>query len=806
MVRMAREKTSRPADAAEVPQKKGTQTASGIKKKSRLRLWCFRVIAIVLIPALFLGLLELGLRIGGYGYRTDYFVELQGQPKLAGNPRFGWRFFPPAIARMPIAFPFDSKKASDTCRIFILGSSAAQGFPDPLFSFGRLLEVLLRDRHPGMRFEVINTAMVAINSHVLVPIAADCAEREPDVFIVYEGNNEIVGPYGPGTVFGGMTPSLWMTRLSVSLRATRLGQLATSINGVWRGAGEVPREWKGMEFFLGNRLVENDARVDRAAEYFSHNLSDICRIGRRAGAKVLLCTVGVNLKDCPPFASAHRAGLESSREHAWDDLYREAGEARGDVAQALKNLAEAERIDDQFAELHFRIGRIQLKQGHVDAARTSFRRARDLDTLRFRADSRMNAAVRRAAQDEGATLVDIEALFEDGATNPGRIAGGEVFFEHCHMNLLGNYLIARNLMDQLEKLIPPLAAGGVAGPKAPLGIEECEARMGYGALNEVNDLKAILQLEENPPFTNQLDHAERYSQMTASVQSKAAKVTRDALVSHEAECRKALRTAPNDIALLKNQAMVLGLLGSWQDAIKALEQVVALWPGDTAARSDLGTMWKNVGKMDEAKSEYRMNLDSSYCDRKCQAEMSFNLAVVEERSGHPASAITYYERAIGLSPSDVRAITNLGLLLDRQGNWERAATLHRRVIELSPKKAIGYINLAIVHFRHSQFAEAADWFAKAMRLEPENDSIQCWLGSALLNANRPSEALGQYQAVIGRNPGLIDAERGVGACLLGLGRPQEAIPHFEAVLRGRADDGEAKAGLAQAKKGLETGP
>ncbi|HEX4645731.1 MAG TPA: hypothetical protein VH598_09000, partial [Verrucomicrobiae bacterium] len=58
--------------------------------------------ALALVPAL-LGGLELGLRIFGYGYSTDFFrkIEIGGKAAFVENDKFGWRFFPPALARSP---------------------------------------------------------------------------------------------------------------------------------------------------------------------------------------------------------------------------------------------------------------------------------------------------------------------------------------------------------------------------------------------------------------------------------------------------------------------------------------------------------------------------------------------------------------------------------------------------------------------------------------------------------------------------------------------------------------------------------
>jgi hypothetical protein len=84
---------------------------------------------------------------------------------------------------------------------------------------------MLSDMYPDTKFEVINTALVAINSHVILEIAKDCAKYKPDLFIVYMGNNEVIGPFGPGTVFSSFSPSLSLIRASIKFKATKTGQL-----------------------------------------------------------------------------------------------------------------------------------------------------------------------------------------------------------------------------------------------------------------------------------------------------------------------------------------------------------------------------------------------------------------------------------------------------------------------------------------------------------------------------------------------------------------------------------------------------
>src|ERR1700733_1422910 len=132
------------------------------------------------MPLLMLAVLEAALRLASYGYATGLFekVRLDGRDWLLNNEKFSLRFFPPELSRWPSPLMMEAAKPAGTCRIFIFCESAAQGDPEPSFGAGRYLEVLLRERYPGVNFEVVNTAITAINSHVIGPIARECAHDQ----------------------------------------------------------------------------------------------------------------------------------------------------------------------------------------------------------------------------------------------------------------------------------------------------------------------------------------------------------------------------------------------------------------------------------------------------------------------------------------------------------------------------------------------------------------------------------------------------------------------------------------------------
>src|ERR1039457_2941559 len=137
----------------------------------------------VFVPVLLLGVIEGALRLFGVGFSTDLTVPctVQGHAAACYNLFFPAPFFPPGMIKTPQAYAIPAEKPQGTFRIFVLGESAAMGDPDPAYAFSRYLEVMLRERYPSMKFEVVNTGSVAINSHVLLPIAEGLSKQRPDV-------------------------------------------------------------------------------------------------------------------------------------------------------------------------------------------------------------------------------------------------------------------------------------------------------------------------------------------------------------------------------------------------------------------------------------------------------------------------------------------------------------------------------------------------------------------------------------------------------------------------------------------------
>jgi tetratricopeptide (TPR) repeat protein len=599
---------------------------------SRARLWGFRLFSATALPLLVLAALEGALRLVGVGSPTSFTIpcEVRGRPAFCENPEFTAPFFPPGMARRPPSFVILAEKRLGTQRVFIVGESAALGDPEPTFAFSRFLEAMTRERFPEWRLEVINAGVVAINSHMLVPIVRDLARHDPDLFVIYAGNNEVVGPYGNGTVFTSGAPGLRMIRASIWLRSTRLGQLIASLGD--RGGR---REWAGMEMFLGHQVHADDPTLAAVYGNFQTNLKEMIEAARGSGAGVLVSTVGTRLRDFAPFASAHRAGLRPEELATFEaHLARGAEqESAGRWAEAQREYQAAAAIDGQFAELHYRLGRCALSLGDAAKAREHLVRARDRDTLRFRADSRINQIIRETAAASGALLVDGEAAL-------GELPGGELFYEHAHPTPEGNYRIASALFAALEP--------GAAAP----GEESCQRRLALTGFDRYRVAKEVLRRLSRPPFTGQVDHAAQ----VAALERERDRAATEEFDTSDATYRAALALNDDDPWLHYNHAILLDTRDVFlarrgaKDPTRAIPQyqlVLERLPQFTDARYRLVEALLRAGRFDDAIAQCHELL--RFRPRYALAYRAMSQALAAK--GRTDEARAAYDRAIALDPS-----------------------------------------------------------------------------------------------------------------------------------------------------------
>src|ERR1043166_807764 len=744
--------------SANSPRSGGKEPDDGtpVSTSRRARRFLFRFLAATLVPALALAGLELGLELGGFGYPTSFFLKtrINGQSVFVENDRFGERFFPNALARTPAPTVLPAEKPPNTIRIFVLGESAALGDPEPAFGFCRYLEVLLRERFEGVRFEVVPAAVTALNSHALVPLAEECVGHDGDIWVIYMGNNEVVGPFGAGTVLGARAPPLWVVRSTLALRATRLGQLLEALRERLGPRSSSPRTWEGMRMFLQAQTRPDDAARKRTIESFRKNLAEILRTAERAQVPVVLSTVACNLKDCAPFASLHSAGLTKEQQRAWEEIYRQGGEleAGGKCQEATGQYARAEAMDGEFAELQFRLGRCYVTLSNQAAARRCLERARDLDALAFRADSQINAVIKEMGREAGGRGKGVEGrnsggglAFVDAAAALGREEGPpgqDLFYEHVHLNFEGNYALARVVAEAVAGLLPRWTVARDRG-SWPTG-EVCNRQLCVTPWDRYRLHENIRQREGQAPFTLQLDHTNRMQALAVELDRLRSQLTLTNSRAARELYRQALAGRPRDFHLQSNFAKLLEDTGDYAGAVAAWQRVEELLPYHFGPCFYLGKALARVGRYEEAERELNKTLRL----RPDVVEAMDELAQVLTRQKRAAEAARRLEQALQLQPGNARLHLHLAQALSAQERPEDAMQPLRQAAELRPDDWEARYSLGVELGLRGRNLEAAEQLREAARLRPDYALAHLNWGVALAKQNRLPEAITQFQETL----------------------------------------------------------
>lgn len=647
-------------------------------------------------------------------------------------------------------------KAPGTYRIFILGESAALGDPEPAFGFGRYLGTLLHERYPGTQFEVVCTAMTAINSHVVLPIARDCASQGGDLWVVYMGNNEFVGPFGPGTVFGARTPALGFIRADLGLKRLRLVQWLETALAKLEHDPQNPPAWGGMKMFLDHQVTPDDPRRATAYRYFRRNLEDILDVAARAGTKVVLSTVGSNLKDCAPFASTNSATLTGTAATEWQRAYASAltSMAAGDHVAAAAQFRLAAGLDSSFAALHYGNGRSQLALENRDAAAREFELARDLDSLPFRADTRINQIIAEAgSRRSGPALAFVDGAAAISTASGQGIAGREYFHEHVHLNFEGNYLLARTVAVAIAKLLPASITVQSPGEGQWASFEGCSRRLALSDWDRRRVYDNISHRLLEPPFINQLDRTNLSEKIRRDLAAVRLRIKPDTARQAKLNYQEALKANGSDFFITGNYAKFLEDVGDFDGAIAVWQKERDLLP--------------------------------------FQAAPYFFLGKLQARQKQTEAALTNLSKALEVRPDIVEALDEKGRLLADQHRLDEAFPLFFQALRLQPRNAQIHLHLASAYATQGNRASALNCLRQAVQVQPGMWEPHYFLGVELAARNEIREAKAHFAEVVRLRPDYALGRFNYAIALAKEGRIQDAIVQLDETVR--LDPGNTKA-------------
>lgn len=702
-------------------------------------LWLKRIALVLLAPLVFFGALEVVLRVVAYGGSLNFFesVEVDGKKFSVENLHFGRRFFREHVPRAP-GWNLIPEPRDGVARIAVIGESAAQGYPLQKLGLASVLEGVLEIQYPGRGFDFINATMTSVNSHVLEQIVPEIVAQKPDVTVIYTGNNEVVGPYGPGTPFTTWMANPASVALDKHLRATKTYRL---MEGLLSPATQKAPTWGGFEMFSELRVPNDSPELAVVYAAFERNLESIVTTLLASGSRVVLCTVAVNLASWGPSGTV--ALPAGSREA---DLVAQAKQQleEGRPEPAIEALQEAEKLAPGSAEIYFLLGRSYLDNKQPTEARAFFAKARDLDEHRFRADSRINDVIREVAARyaaRGVVLVDADRdLAAKGL--PGR----REFTEHVHMTFDGMAKLALLVARAVGPLLPQDSA--VRHDYTDTDIPELKQRIFFTPFDEIVLNTMAREVGDLDVFKNRAGAqesrqllAQEEAVLRSSFPFSADQLRRDYALA------KSLR--PRDSRIDESFAENLLRLGESAEASRAGRRALSRKPNFFPGWLMLANAARKTGNLDAAEKFFRNAMDIT----PLLPQAWTGLGDIARERGEVTEATDFYEEALRVDASWSAAAIPLAEIQTKNGDASRA----RRTLEKLARNNPGSPDAAFAQARFYEttgdIAAAAASYERALDLD-----LGLSPGYYLLFASRhfvPREmraAFEKYEARLGDSP------------------------------------------------------
>lgn len=589
---------------------------------------------------------------------------------------------------------FPAKKPAGTFRAFAFGGSTTYGQPfDGRIAFPRWLQELMKASSPEKDFEIINAGGISYASYRIVPIIKETLQYQPDLMIIYIGQNEFLerrtyaGLFDQGRalvsvrsfleglnvyqalkqVLEPLLPRRDVTTRPVEGSATKGAVQGGSPAGTKPGPPLLDEEVNAiLDRSAGLDLYHRDEEfAANVFKHFDHNLRSMISLCRNAGVPVILVQPASNLKDFSPFKSEHASGFTVKEKAAMDADLRQLADAvrKGDFETALPKLDAAITKDPLFAETYYWKARALLRLGRLREAKENFIKAKDLDVCPLRCVTPIEQAIDRIAGEEKVPLVEFRAEVDRVETLIGDksgIPGNDTFLDHVHPTVAMHQRLAEMIMDAITGL-------KIATPSRNLSPEDRQ------------DLYKKVMAGFDQPFF-------------ATRDLNLAKLLRWA--GKKDEAREVLQRAAG---VMDDNPEVHKMLGSYladegkhREAVEEYRKAVQLAGNESRMRFDLAVACHRAGLKDEAAGIYR----DLIADEKFAVEAYSNLAVLYLEQGKADLAVRTLKEGMKKAPQSHSLFGPYGLALAVSGKAEEGISWTIRAVQAEPGNPRNLYNLA----------------------------------------------------------------------------------------------------------------
>lgn len=264
--------------------------------------------------------------------------------------------------------------------------------------------------------------------------------------------------------------------------------------------------------------------------------------------------------------------------------------------------------------------------------------------------------------------------------------------------------------------------------------------------------------------------------------------------------------------------------GKQQEAISALERLLALNPRHALAHNDLGVLYYNTGSTQKSLEQYRAAVDLDQTNVTFQQNLADYVYVVQ---GDTEEALRMYVKMLKARPRNAEVLRSLSKIcadlgknvdalffldkileiepwnqpvrdqraalrvVERQaaaseeysqirefaarGETENAVRACEKFVRAFPDQAGARNDLGVLYYKSGRTAEAVVQYEEAVRLEPQNDVYQKNLADFyFVVQGKTEEALQVYVKLLSKHPRDAESLTSIGKVCESLGRTDDA--------------------------------
>jgi tetratricopeptide (TPR) repeat protein len=208
----------------------------------------------------------------------------------------------------------------------------------------------------------------------------------------------------------------------------------------------------------------------------------------------------------------------------------------------------------------------------------------------------------------------------------------------------------------------------------------------------------------------------------------------------------------NNYSVHRNTALVLELLGRYDEALGALDEALVTRPKDPQVHLARAMIHIKRGDIPKALDALRLYRTSPEVKRPSQQYYAYTV-LASAVGGDLDYAVAVGREGLGHYPDSGPILVNTGQVLERRGEMDAAAALYKRATQAHPPLPQAHKNLGDQAYAHGDHEGARAQYEKAVKLAPRlGDDVYLRLGTMAYRSNDRDVALLLWRRALDLNP------------------------------------------------------